>query len=205
MVELDVSGKALTTEGFFEIAPALVKSIEYECERGKVVRLEELSLGDSKLDARCLRMLGQIVANASSNLRDLDLSRNNISIATDTEAAAWEVFLSSFSDCCRLRKIDLSGNSLGHRAFEILTRAYSKESFIDIALLSDNDTASGREEEQLGQMTRKLSLSSNPGAHADSAASHSHMINDNDESRHGLSASSCLVQVVDLAFRTQTY
>lgn len=201
MVELDISGKALTPEGFFELGPALMKSIEYECEQGQVVRLEELSLSDSKLDARCLRMLGRIVASASENLRDLDLSRNDIKITTDTEAAAWELFLSSFSNCCRLRKIDLSGNNLGYRAFEILTRVYSRETTVEVALLSD-DIARSREAE-LGLLARKLSLASNPDGPADLVASESQMVGDSEGSRHGLSAFSCLGQVVDLTFRIQ--
>lgn len=174
----------MTPEGFFELGPALVKSMEYECEQGKVVRLEELSLSDSKLDARCLPMLGRIVASASENLRDLDLSRNDIKITTDTEAAAWELFLSSFSNCCRLRRIDLSGNSLDYRAFEILTRVYSRETTVEAALLSD-DTAGSREE-QLGRMTRNLSLASNPESHANLVASQSQTVGDSEESRHGL-------------------
>lgn len=192
----------MTSEGFLELVPALVKSIEYQCEQGKVVRLEELNLGDNKLDARCLRMLGRIVASASNNLRDLDLSNNKISITTDIEAAAWESFLSSFSDCCRLRKLDFSGNQLGYRAFEILTRVYSRESVIDTALLSDNDTIIYKEE-QLRTRTRKLSLAPNHEGFTDLAVSHS-QTNDSDESRHGLSASSFLEQVVDLAFREKT-
>lgn len=179
MVELDISGKALTPEGFLELGPALVKSIEYECEQGKVVRLEELSLSDSKLDARCLPMLGRIVASASESLRDLDLSRNDIKITTDTEAISWELFLSSFSNCCRLRRIDLSGNGLGYRAFEILARVYSRETAVEVAILTD-DTARSREE-QLGLLTRKLSLASD-----DLTASQSQTVGDSEESRHGL-------------------
>lgn len=174
----------MTAEGFFELGPALVNSIEYECGHGKVVRLEELSLSDSKLDARCLPMLGRIVASASENLRDLDLSKNDIEIITDTEAAAWELFLSSFSTCCRLRRIDLSGNNLGHRAFEILARVYSREMMVEVALLSD-DTARSREE-QLGLLTNNLSLASSPNGHANALVGQSQTVGDNEESRHGL-------------------
>lgn len=202
MVELDISGKALTPEGFSEIGPALLNSIKYECEQGKVVRLEELNLSDSKLDARCLRMLGQIVGSASDNLRDLDVSKNNITITTDTEAAAWEFFLSSFSNCCRVRKIDLGGNNLGHRAFEILTRVYSRESNVDIALLS-GDITRGNKEEQLGILTRRLSLGSNPDGHVDFSASQSQKVSDSEKARHGLSVFSCLEQVIDLNIRIQ--
>ena len=184
MVELDISGKALTPEGFFELGLALVNSIEYECEQGKVVRLEELSFSDSKLDARCLSMLGRIIASASENLRDLDLSKNDIQIITDSEAVAWELFLSSFSNCCRLRRIDLSGNNLGYRAFEILARVYSREMMVEVALLSDG-TARNREE-QLGLLTKNPNPASSPDGHANLLVGQSPTVGDSEESRHGL-------------------
>jgi Ran GTPase-activating protein (RanGAP) involved in mRNA processing and transport len=185
VVELDISGKALTPEGFFEIAPTLVKSIDYEGEHGKVVRLEELSLSDSKLDASCLRLLGQIVASASDHLRDFDLSKNHIKITTDTEAAAWELFLSSFSNCRGLRKIDFSGNHLGPRAFEIMTRVYSRETLLDVALLSES-IVRRRDGERLGILTRKLSLVSSTDGHANVIPPQPRTVSGDEVFGHGL-------------------
>lgn len=139
VIDLDASGRALTSEGLFEIASALVKSIKYEDDNGKIARLEELCLRDSQLDIRSLPHLARIITHAAHDLRDLDLSENLITITTDDEVAAWEDFLNSFSNCCVLRRIDLSGNALGSRAFEVLARVYGKEDPVDFALTPDVD------------------------------------------------------------------
>lgn len=112
-MELDVTGKNLGSDGFREIANALVESIEYNGEQGSVVRLEELCLKDNRLDARCLIDLGHVIRLAAHDLRDLDLSNNSISIVTDEDTAAMEYFMESFAECYVLRRIDFSGNPLG--------------------------------------------------------------------------------------------
>ena len=139
VVELDVSGRVLTSEGFVEVAAALVKAIDYDSEHGKVIKLEELCLRDNKLDAKCLQALGKVIKLAAGELRDLDLSDNLFSITTCEEVAAWEDFLNSFSACCVLRRIDLSGNAIGPRAFEILAKTYGREPLIDVLSLEDAD------------------------------------------------------------------
>ncbi|KAI4163134.1 MAG: hypothetical protein LQ342_003262 [Letrouitia transgressa] len=131
-VELDVSGKALTHEGFKVVADALARSIQHNEDRGPVVRLEELCLRDNKLHAGSLRALAGVIRLAAHDLRDLDLSDNDVSITTREECDAWETFLKSFARCCMLRRLDLSGNPLGPKAFEILTRVYSQEPPINL-------------------------------------------------------------------------
>ncbi|KAL9612251.1 MAG: hypothetical protein Q9167_003164 [Letrouitia subvulpina] len=131
-VELDVSGKALTHEGFMIVADALTRSIRHNGVRGRVVRLQELHLRDNKLHAGSLRALAGVIRLAAHDLRDLDLSNNDISITTPEECQIWEDFLKSFARCCMLRSLDLSGNPLGPKAFEILTRVYSQEPPIDL-------------------------------------------------------------------------
>ena len=113
VVELDVTGKSLGSDGFHEIATALVKSIEYHGEQGKVVKLEELCLRDNELDAKCLMDLGLVIRSAAHDLEDLDLSNNCISTVTDADTAAWEYFLRSFAECYALRRVDFGGNPLG--------------------------------------------------------------------------------------------
>lgn len=44
VVELDIQGKSLGSDGFAELAPALIGSIDYVGEHGRVVKLEELCL-----------------------------------------------------------------------------------------------------------------------------------------------------------------
>ena len=127
MVEIDVSSKSLTDEGFVELARALIESMLYKGKHGNVVRLEELCLRDNRLTPTSLNSLSHIVQLAHDVLRDLDLSQNEICIKTPDDIAAWYRFLRSFSGCCVLRRVDLSGNHLGTKAFEILTKVYSRE------------------------------------------------------------------------------
>ena len=129
----------MTSEGFIEVASALIKAINYDSEHGNIIRLEELCLRDTKLDSKCLQALGKVVKVATRELRDLDLSDNLITITTSEEVAAWEDFLTSFSECYVLRRIDLSGNALGPRAFEVIAKVYGKEPLIDIMSLEEVD------------------------------------------------------------------
>jgi len=131
-VEIDVSNKALTNDGLAELAAGLVESLMFE--HGKVVRLEELCLKGNELGVSSLRHLGPVIKLACNDLRDLDLSNNSISINTRAEAAVWEDFLLSFSQCCVLRRIDLSGNALETKALEVLARVYSNETPLVLAL-----------------------------------------------------------------------
>ncbi|MCJ1381308.1 hypothetical protein MMC17_004418 [Xylographa soralifera] len=174
-VDIDVSGKALSDEGLQEVAKALVKSMTYDGEHGRVVRLEEVCLKENKLTAKCLRSLAGVMALTACDLRDLDLSDNSICIITDKQAADWEEFLESFSRCCALRRIDLSGNVLGRRAFEILARVYGKSDPIDELFVFDgirlhpNFQASSTDYESgdgsLAQRTRKTSIVSDVSGH----------------------------------------
>lgn len=157
-----MSGKALGAQGFLEIVPALLKSMQYESEQGKVVRLEELCLSGSQLDSTCLLPLASIVSLAANDLKDLDLSGNAIRIATDNEVSAWKVFLESFSECCCLRRIDLNGNELSPRAYEVLTRVYAREKGLDPLLSPGCDMKSTSPDTTSAEApTRKMSLTSN--------------------------------------------
>lgn len=117
-----------------EFAPALLKSMEHNSGNGKTVRLEELCLRESQIDSRSLLHLARIISLAAYDLRDLDLSENQITVTTHEEVAAWEAFLNALSNCCVLRRIDLSGNLLGPRAFEVLARVYANENPVDLVL-----------------------------------------------------------------------
>ena len=175
VVEIDVSSKSLTDEGFFELARALIESILYDGEHGRVVRLEELCLRDAGLTPASLKHLSRIIQLACNDLRDLDLSNNDICINTPEEIAAWEWFLRSFSRCCVLRRVDLSGNNLGPKAFEILTRVYSGEQIIDMVLPEhlassnyDGFSPSSAAPRDLSGLERKMSIVSE----SDDLASH---------------------------------
>ncbi|KAL8829463.1 MAG: hypothetical protein Q9191_002004 [Dirinaria sp. TL-2023a] len=163
VVELDVSGKALETAGLREIVPALVASIEYSGENGRVVKLEELCLRDNKLDISSLPALSQVIERASEDLIDLDLSHNLINVSTEGEAAIFESFLRSFADCCVLRRLDLSENTLSPRAFEVLTKVYGQEPAVDLitADYANGGSVPNKPETQTPESTRKVSKSSN--------------------------------------------
>ena len=154
----------MTDEGFAEVASALVQSLNYDGDQGRVVRLEELCLTKNRLSVTSLRALSPILRLASSDLRDLDLSENNITIDTESEVEVWEDFLTSFKDCCLLRRIDFSGNTLGPRAFEVMTRVYAKESAVDLLLpaelehLHSEQRRTSTDVAGLGRRMRKTSI-----------------------------------------------
>lgn len=146
----------MTSEGLLEFAPALLKSMEHNNENGKTVRLEELCLRESQIDSRSLLHLARIISLAAHDLRDLDLSENQITVTTQEEVVAWGAFLNAFSNCCVLRRIDLSGNLLGPRAFEVLARVYANENPVDLVL---SDSVQGGDE--LAKQARKLGIATN--------------------------------------------
>ncbi|KAI4220189.1 MAG: hypothetical protein L6R36_007796 [Xanthoria steineri] len=177
VVELDVTGKNLGPDGFQEVADALTRSLEYHGETGRVVQLEELCLKANRLSTACLPPLARIIRLAAHELRDLDISDNTFTITTVHHADAWEDFLDSFAECCVLRRIDLSGNPLGSKVFEILARTYSRESAIEPLLYGDlgdpllgpmqNRRVTLGEDESLEQQTRNLSLASASDTYSD--------------------------------------
>lgn len=171
IVELDVSGRRLTSEGLSEFAPALLKSMEHSNENGKIVRLEELCLRDCQIDCRSLLHLARIISLAAYDLRDLDLSENQIKVTTHEEVAAWGTFLNAFCNCCVLRRIDLSGNLLGPRAFEVLARVYGNDDPVDLVPSdcveesAESSTMSLRstsqEGDELTKQVRRLGIATN--------------------------------------------
>ena len=165
-----MSGRSLTDEGLKEVAEALITSIAYEDEHGRVVKLEEACLKDNAITAQSLRRLGKVVASAACDLRDLDLSNNCISISTSEDAAAWEDFLRSFANSCVMRRVDLSGNALGPKAFEVLAKIYGMEVSNGQQATRDPGLSSPRTPitpglpangmEELMQVTRNMTISS---------------------------------------------
>lgn len=136
MVELDVSSRCLTDDGLKELARGLLQTYQANSRDRVIIRLEELNLRDNQLTPASLEELALVFPHACRDLRDLDLSSNNICINSRRHEEAWEAFLRSFSQSCVLRRIDFSGNHLGAKAFEILLKVYSQESPIDFVLPS---------------------------------------------------------------------
>ena len=203
---MDVSGKTLTDAGFTEIASALSEALSYDGDQGRSTRLEELCLKDNDLGTMSLQALTPIIRLATHDLRDLDLSGNCIQISTSDEVAVWEQFLTSFEDCCMLRRLDFSGNPLGPRGFEVLLRVYAKEWPVDVVLPSGfeqwHDHSEGGSTDHSGLSLRKMSLASEPeelsgGMSGDPTPSK------RKGSKHGLSGTAGLADKADLPPRLQ--
>ena len=126
-VELDVSGKAISDEGFEEMIKALGQAISYAGEDGQILRLEEASFKSNELTATSLGLLASIIELSAKDLRDLDLSNNRIEVASSGDAINWEQFLLALNRCDCLRRVDLSGNALQPKAYEILSRVYAMQ------------------------------------------------------------------------------
>lgn len=71
---------------------------------------------------------------SARDLKELDISNNEINIVTVSDAQKWKYFLQSFGQCCVLKKIDFSGNSLGTWGIELLARVYirSELDFVEV-------------------------------------------------------------------------
>jgi hypothetical protein len=129
---LDCTGRQLREEGCQLVCEALLKVSE-----AKVFRLEELHLAGNDLTAIDLLHLVPVI-RANAEIRDLDLSRNRISVKTIDEKKAWAAFLAAFRDSRFLRRIELSNNPLGDYAIEILLRTYAFEKPIYIPITHTN-------------------------------------------------------------------
>lgn len=139
VVEIDLTSKLLTDAGLLEVTAGLAKSGKIVTPQGRVVLLEELSLKDNGLTAASLSGLTSVMHLVCEDLRDLDLSDNAISVNEPDEVNLWEAFLENLSRCCVLRRLDLSGNNLGTKAFEVLARVYAREGPIDASLSEELD------------------------------------------------------------------
>lgn len=91
-----------------------------------------MCLKNNKFSAIGIVSFAPVIEASSSELRSLDLSDNSIEIRTDEDALAWERFLRAFAQCSTLRKLDLSGNQLGQKGFEILSKVWATEDGIII-------------------------------------------------------------------------
>lgn len=207
MVELDITGKSLGNDGFATVAVALVTSIDYTGEYGKVVKLEELSLRDNKIDISSLPALGQVIRLAAEDIRDLDVSNNLICVNTHREAQVFEEFLRCFSECCVLRRLDFSGNQLGPKAFGILAKRYGQEEPMDPAGLESPNQNSEHDETNDGSVNdstalrrrlKKLSVTSEPDDYCGEVDTYAidQALNVQDKPRKGQSAAVWVVGLI---------
>lgn len=126
-LDIQLPSKELGDEG----ACAMADGLEIALSQGLVL-LEDVNLSGNGITAVTLARLAPIIKLARHDLKTLNLAGNKIKVESEEEAVQWETFLQSFSDCFKLRRLDLSGNStLGPRAFEILARVHINEPPVD--------------------------------------------------------------------------
>ncbi|KAL4908345.1 hypothetical protein BDW74DRAFT_175034 [Aspergillus multicolor] len=127
-LEIDLTGKCLTDEGFSQFIDDLIECVRYRGEAHPVglAKVTEFHLQGNNLSVFSLAKLGEVIANNPGDLRELDLSNNDIRVVTAEEKAVWKSFLCSFKNCYVLMKLDISGNPLGVAGLEILANVYIK-------------------------------------------------------------------------------
>ena len=162
-MELEIPCKALTDIGLNELAQGLLQTYRANEPSCTIVRLEEIDLKGNRLSPASLIDLSAIVQLACNDLRDLDLSSNQLCINSTTILEDWQQFLRALSKCCVLRRLDLSNNQLGAKAFEVLARVYGQESPIDLVLPAD--LVAMVEFAGLNDATRSLSIASTLDEH----------------------------------------
>ncbi|KAK6521049.1 hypothetical protein TWF506_001282 [Arthrobotrys conoides] len=126
VVELDATGRQLGEDGIAIVCDAL-----YELAETGLSRIEELNFSGNELTASSLRHLRRAIS-ACPDLRDLDISSNNISIASVEDLEDWVGFLESFVNLKCVRRLELSHNPLGDFAVETFFQVYALERAIFI-------------------------------------------------------------------------
>lgn len=153
LIEIDVSDKDLTEDGFNEFIVELVLALQStnpEFPHG-VNKLQELHLRGNKLSVNVLFDLAKVIHLASNDLKELDISYNDIRIASIADLQKWKFFLQSFSQCCVLKKVDFSGNDLGTLGMEMLAQIYIRSGldFLQDITDSGEESSDGLQEREM--------------------------------------------------------
>ncbi|KAL3475465.1 hypothetical protein BJX99DRAFT_247525 [Aspergillus californicus] len=156
-LEIDLEGKCLTDEGFAQFIDDLLKCIHHRDDEHPVglAKITEFHLRGNNLTVHSLAKLGEVIANSSGDIRELDLSQNKISVVTVEEKVTWQRFLESFQNCYMLKKLDLSGNPLGVAGLEILARVYIKS---DLEFVEGDAGAAIEEVPELAEAVGSLQI-----------------------------------------------
>ncbi|GKZ25379.1 hypothetical protein AbraIFM66951_008303 [Aspergillus brasiliensis] len=126
-LEIDVTGKELTDDGFEQFIDVLIECIKFGDAKDKsLARVTELRLQGNQLTVESLAKLAEVVALSTGDLRELDLSKNQLRIETAEDVEKWVAFLKAFEKCYLLKKLDLGSNPLGRLGIEHFARVYLK-------------------------------------------------------------------------------
>lgn len=160
-IELLLDNKNLTDEGLAEAARGLEEALHQSQLAGHGT-LSILSLAGNSLTSRSLFWLAQSVRLACDELLELDLSSNNIRVASHEDARHLAVFLDALGQCTVLRTFNLSKNDLcGSRAWEVFAKAYSDqwlENSTALEHLSDDIDDMGNDMLNVVASTKALSV-----------------------------------------------
>lgn len=132
-LEIDLSDKNLTDDGFDEFIDALLECMKFrDAEHSDgAAKVTELHLSGNQLTVQSLEKLGEAIALSAGDLREFDLSRNRIEVCDNEQKELWFRFLVAFDGCYVLKKIDLGHNKLGIKGVEMLARAYLRSEVED--------------------------------------------------------------------------
>jgi Leucine-rich repeat (LRR) protein len=159
-LEIDVSGKSLADDGLAEFIDELIACFNYRDDDHPegVVKLSELSLKGNKLTVISFKKLAEVIRRSHGDLKELDISDNEITVETSEQIAIWKEFLGSFRGCYVLKRIDFSGNKLGAKGFELLCQSYM-QSDLDFVESSKDETLESPEEDNKkdGRLTETMS------------------------------------------------
>lgn len=151
----------MTDQGLFEVASGLVAILRAS---GSTEKLHVLHLARNKLTAQSLAHLAPVIEAAAGDLQDLDLTDNDIEIASEESHRHWEQFLRSFSDCRCLRRVSLDRNNLGSaKAWESFLGIYleqfrSSEDLWYAQNARDDDVDDARQDEETSLVDRTSDL-----------------------------------------------
>ncbi|RJE18917.1 leucine rich repeat protein [Aspergillus sclerotialis] len=145
ILELDISGKKLTDDGLALFIDDLIGCIKFRDNDHPdgAAKVTELLLHGNELTTASLPKIAEVVALSAGDLREFNISMNNIQVNTPEEKLIWQMFLESFNNCYLLKKLDFGDNRLGTAGMEILARVF---------IHSDLDFLEADAEELLGTM-----------------------------------------------------
>ena len=205
-LELDISGKKLTDDGFAEFAQDLIDCMTFrdgEHPDG-AAKLIELHLQDNKLSVKSLSKLTEVVVLATGDLRELDLSSNDIQVSTPEDKVVWEAFLKSFKDCFVLKKLDIGNNQLGFVGVETLARVYIQSELDFLEVDADAVIKSAHDEDQdlvdeMATLAVKCNKENQPtGSHSKKASQKSKGPKQNGELSQVIVPESLLIQILQV-------